>query len=148
MIIISSSKILIHLLDCTCRNKVCEWQGIDCDSIGHVTRISLTGHPLQASLPSEIGRLTKLEELVLEDCYIHGTVPSEIASLTTLKVVDLSFNSISGNVPVWSSKLLTLQSMASNFLTGTIPEEAGTNSPNLVTMDYKVCKGTSGQIAG
>jgi hypothetical protein len=60
------------------------------DQAGHVIRLSLYSKGLQV-LPREIGRLTRLQELVLANNLL-ATLPQEMEALTELTVLDASGN--------------------------------------------------------
>ncbi|CAB9516490.1 Leucine Rich Repeat [Seminavis robusta] len=75
-------------------------------------------------IPSEIGRLTNLANLVLDDFQINGTIPSEMGLLTKLNYLYLERNSITGTLPEELSKMSQLKKLliSSNHLEG-IPLE-------------------------
>jgi hypothetical protein len=52
-----------------------------------------------SSLPSEIGRLTYLDTLALQQNNISGAIPSELSRIPRLFILDLSFNLLSGTIP-------------------------------------------------
>lgn len=56
------------------------------------------GSNILSSLPSEIGRLTFLDTLQLEQNAFTGTIPSEISRMQRLLILDLSLNSFSGQL--------------------------------------------------
>ncbi|KAK7341107.1 hypothetical protein VNO80_24031 [Phaseolus coccineus] len=99
----------------------CSWRGITCDSQGTVTiinlaytglagtlhnlnfsvfpnllRLDLKENNLTASIPQNIGVLSKLQFLDLSDNYLNGTLPLSIANLTQVFELDVSRNDISG----------------------------------------------------
>mmetsp|Transcript_5023 Transcript_5023/g.6495 ORF Transcript_5023/g.6495 Transcript_5023/m.6495 type:complete len:1284 (-) Transcript_5023:486-4337(-) len=79
------------------------------------------GHQL-LPFPSDVGRLTNLEELVLSRSKIGGTIPSEIGNITNLKNLDCHGNSITGTIPSSFANLSILKrlDLYNNKLTGEI----------------------------
>ncbi|CAB9511614.1 Leucine Rich Repeat [Seminavis robusta] len=75
------------------------------------------------SIPSELGKLTELRRLSLEDWIIQGTIPTELGQLTKLASLDLHGNSISGILPreVFELTDLTYIDVGSNQLQSTLP---------------------------
>ncbi|CAB9525596.1 LRR receptor-like serine threonine-protein kinase [Seminavis robusta] len=72
------------------------------------------------SIPSEIGRLTNLVNLVFTDFQLNGTIPSEMGLLTKLNCLNLQRNSITGTLPEELSKMSQLKVLriSSNQLEG------------------------------
>lgn len=126
------------------------WGGINRDENGHVTAIILAG--LTGSLPAEldgalpyinylsiqglapggplpswIGSLTTLNDLVLTDCNLTGPIPPELGQLTSLNnVLDLSGNHLTGPLPdALSSVHPYAWNMRDNQLSGVIPTWLG-----------------------
>jgi Leucine-rich repeat (LRR) protein len=62
------------------------------------------GSNMLSSLPSEIGRLTFLDTLALQQNTFMGTIPSELSRIQRLLILDLSSNSLSGPIPSRMSK--------------------------------------------
>ncbi|CAB9504926.1 expressed unknown protein [Seminavis robusta] len=81
------------------------------------------------SIPSEIGTLTELTLLHLQDWNFHGTLPGEIGKLSKLTHLHLGGNSISGTLPpiLLEFTNLVFLHLGSNKLEGTIP-------PNLLSI--------------
>ncbi len=66
-------------------NAVCTWYGVSC-SLGHVLGLNLTNNGLQGTLPTELGNLTSLRTLYLNNnAGLTGSLPSTLtgARLTT-----------------------------------------------------------------
>eukprot|EP00815_Leptocylindrus_aporus_P002739 CAMPEP_0116067398 /NCGR_PEP_ID=MMETSP0322-20121206/10981_1 /TAXON_ID=163516 /ORGANISM="Leptocylindrus danicus var. apora, Strain B651" /LENGTH=502 /DNA_ID=CAMNT_0003554189 /DNA_START=44 /DNA_END=1549 /DNA_ORIENTATION=- len=77
----------------------CEFYGITCDDSDQITEINLRSNRLQGTTPSEVGMLSSLIWLALDNNSITGTIPSEIQMLSSLYWLDLDFNSITGTIP-------------------------------------------------
>ncbi|KAI2499234.1 hypothetical protein MHU86_15275 [Fragilaria crotonensis] len=75
------------------------------------------------TIPSEIGLLTQLTELVLSAFQLTGTVPSTLPKLTMLTHLTMSGNKLNGTIPSSFSRLSQLQQLdlSHNHLTGSIP---------------------------
>ena len=77
------------------------------------------------SIPPEIGCLTNLTELQLQQNQLTGEIPPEIGNLTNLTYLYLGFNQLTGEIPPEIGNLtnLTYLSLMNNQLTGEIPPE-------------------------
>ncbi|CAB9511606.1 Leucine Rich Repeat [Seminavis robusta] len=76
-------------------------------------------------IPSEIGTLTQLRFLCLENWNLHGTLPKEIGKLGKLATLMLSGSSISGTLPPILLELTNLAFLylVSNKLEGILPPD-------------------------
>lgn len=61
----------------------------------NVTELNLSGNNLTGSLPSEIGKLTKLEILNVSNNNMTG-IPAEIGQLSKLRILNYANNQITG----------------------------------------------------
>ena len=101
-----------------------EWYGVTVrDSV--VTGLYLECNNLRGVLPSEIGDLTRLEQLFLHKNSLSGTIPAETGNLTRLKDLRLDSNGLSGEIPskIWDLASLEKLALSGNRLTGDIPYE-------------------------
>jgi Leucine-rich repeat (LRR) protein len=75
------------------------------------------------TIPSEIGLLTQLTELVLFDFQLTGTIPSTLSDLTKLSHLSVYGNKLNGTIPSSVSRLSQLQQLdfSNNLLSGSIP---------------------------
>jgi len=133
---------------------VCQWDGISCDSRGHVNAILLGSNNLQGICPSEIFDLPHLTSLwlysnpiefsfngienarKLQSLLLDSTGTNELDGLedaTRLTELGLRFNDISGKFPTQIANLRSLQalSLSDNNFSGSIPSSLETN-PNLM----------------
>uniref|UniRef100_A0A6M2EJX7 non-specific serine/threonine protein kinase n=1 Tax=Populus davidiana TaxID=266767 RepID=A0A6M2EJX7_9ROSI len=83
---------------------------------------------LSGPLPSAIGDLKKLTNLVLVGCSFRGPIPDSIGSLPLLASLSLNSNGFTGSIPPSIGNLtsLYLLDLADNRLTGTIPVSTAT----------------------
>ena len=60
---------------------------------------------LEGSIPTELGRLSWLEQIYLNSNKLDGTIPSELGLLTNSDDIELHESFLSGNVPTkdWTS---------------------------------------------
>lgn len=128
------------------------WWGITTNSQGCVTEINLVGNNLGGRLPQEIGNLSQLITLAindspdlegglpstignlfnLENLIIHRTrmsfsIPSTIGNLSKLKILRLHANEFRGDIPssLYSLTQLEELNLGSNELGGTIDSRIG-----------------------
>ncbi len=70
-----------------------EWYGVATDSDGRVTAVALPGNWLSGQIPPELGKLTNLRDLYLQDNQLSGEIPSELLDrAATMENFDLSRN--------------------------------------------------------
>ena len=101
------------------------WEGISLsDSRYAVTRIDLSRKGLDGTLAPGLGRLSRLEHLVLHENALRGHIPPQLADLDRLSALVLSSNQLIGNIPNQLGGLPNLQQLylADNSLTGGIPK--------------------------
>ncbi|XP_074356866.1 putative LRR receptor-like serine/threonine-protein kinase At1g53440 [Apium graveolens] len=112
----------------------------------HITNLSLGGNRIQGLIPSEIGDIDTLEELVLENNQLEGPLPSNLGKLSRLKRLLLSSNNFSGTIPesYGNLKNLTDFRIDGSALVGKIPDFIG-NWTNITKMDLQGT-GMSGPI--
>mmetsp|Transcript_22678 Transcript_22678/g.63286 ORF Transcript_22678/g.63286 Transcript_22678/m.63286 type:complete len:127 (-) Transcript_22678:1528-1908(-) len=64
---------------------------------------------MRGIIPTEIGKLTSLERLVLGACRILGSIPTEIGEMTSLKHLDFEYSYfLSGKLPSELGRLVAL----------------------------------------
>jgi Leucine-rich repeat (LRR) protein len=114
---------------------VASWYGITVAS-GHVTTIHLQNNNLFGSLPSELGDLLNLQQLILLENSITGVIPPELGNLSNLLELILAHNQLSGSIPPQLGDLGNLRTLdlIFNQLSGEIPTDLGglTNLQTLV----------------
>ncbi|XP_028127258.1 probable leucine-rich repeat receptor-like protein kinase At5g49770 isoform X1 [Camellia sinensis] len=83
---------------------------------------------LTGPLPTAIGNLKKLTNLILVGCSFSGLIPDTIGSLQQLRILSLNSNSFIGPIPPSIGNLSNLYwlDLADNKLSGTIPVSSGT----------------------
>ena len=115
-----------------------EWYGVGTDGFGRVLTLNLGGqwdtergewipHGLQGPIPAELGSLTNLRYLRLDNNALTGSIPTELGSLTALRYLRLNNNALTGSIPTELGNLSNLESLTlyGNALTGPIPTELG-----------------------
>ena len=67
------------------------WHGVTTDGDGRVTRLELGANGLNGTLPAALGRLARLEALLLDgNVYLAGPLPAGLRELPALATVDLT----------------------------------------------------------
>ncbi|KAJ0053484.1 hypothetical protein Pint_01680 [Pistacia integerrima] len=61
--------------------------------------LDLSRNSLSGSIPQNLGKLTKLENLNLSHNNLSGSIPESLSGLTSLHLVDFSYNELSGQIP-------------------------------------------------
>ena len=81
----------------------------------------------KSKIPFELGQLTALKEIHLNNNALTGTIPSELGQLTEMKHLHLHYNLLTGPIPSEFGQLTALHCMFlhDNSLTGPIPSEFG-----------------------
>ena len=103
------------------------WYGVETDSRGRVTRLSLSSNGLTGTIPRMLGNLTSLRELRLQWNGLTGAIPREFGNLTSLENLSLQWNRLTGLIPPEFGNLTSLRTLnlVQNDLTGAIPREFG-----------------------
>ncbi|XP_042479268.1 probable LRR receptor-like serine/threonine-protein kinase At1g53440 isoform X2 [Macadamia integrifolia] len=106
-----------------------------------LVNISLLGNRINGSIPKEIGNITTLEQLVLEDNNFEGTLPPELGNLTRLNRFIVSANNFTGIIPETYGKLTSLVTFMidGTGISGKIPYFIG----NWTKLDRLDIQGTS-----
>ncbi|CAB9506428.1 leucine rich repeat [Seminavis robusta] len=88
-----------------------------------LTGLLLNEHSLSGSIPSEFGLLTRLIYLSLYQSNLGGSIPTEVGLMTALTGLWLSDNNIDGNIPSELQSLTRLTTLSSNKnqFSGSIP---------------------------
>ncbi len=103
-----------------------EWKNVETDVDGCVIRLFLWDYNLGGELPASLGRLSKLEYLLLANSpLLGGGIPEELGNLSNLKRLMLYNNDLGGEIPESLGRLSNLErlSLHENKLEGRIPEQ-------------------------
>ena len=102
-----------------------QWNGVNTNRTGRVTKLDLRSNNLRGSIPPELGNLAYLTELYLYSNKLTGPIPPELGNLTKLVTLHLEQNKLNGSIPPELgnlTKLVTLR-LEQNKLNGSIPPE-------------------------
>ena len=88
-----------------------------------------------STLPTELGRLSSIQDLYLSGNNFTGPIPEQLSRLTTLKNLDLGNNQFNESIPTKIGLLsrLTVLKLGQNLWTGTLCTELG-NLSNLQSL--------------
>ncbi|XP_048131374.1 probable LRR receptor-like serine/threonine-protein kinase At1g53430 [Rhodamnia argentea] len=102
-----------------------------------LTILSALGNRL-SGIPKEIGDISTLEELVLEDNLLEGALEPNIGNLSRLRKLQLSANNFTGTIPESFGNLKNLQTFRidGSTLSGKIPDFIG-NWTNITRLDMQ-----------
>ena len=103
------------------------WYGVETDSQGRVTKLSLSSNGLTGPILPELGNLTSLRELTLPWNSLTGSILPELGNLTRLSKLQLERNVLTGPIPPELGNLTSLRELIlhANDLTGPIPPGLG-----------------------
>ena len=106
---------------------VCSWGGVTCDPSQNVVKLNLSAQLKGGFIGTSLGRLTKLEELYLDQNVLTGNIPAALGNLTSLSMLSLYDNELVGPIPPQLGNCSLLQNLwlQQNHLSGTIPESLG-----------------------
>ncbi|KAK1628387.1 hypothetical protein QYE76_002702 [Lolium multiflorum] len=102
----------------------------DIQSLSELQYLDLSyNKELGGSLPSSIGSLSNLQNLILVGCSFTGEIPTEIGQLSNLIFLSLNSNRFTGRIPPSLGGLSKLYwfDLADNKLTGGLPVYDGIN---------------------
>ncbi|KAL7212367.1 hypothetical protein ACSBR2_015117 [Camellia fascicularis] len=88
--------------------------------------LSINHNPLDGILPTTIGNLSaSLEKFYAHSCGIKGNIPSEIGNISNLAFLNLQQNGLTGFIPSTIKALEKLQilDLSNNRLQGSIPDD-------------------------
>jgi hypothetical protein len=74
-----------------------------------VVIIDLHHNALTGTIPSELGQVSKLGELIIGPNALTGTIPSELGHMSTPQVLYLRHNALTGTIPSELGHMSTLQ---------------------------------------
>ena len=102
-----------------------EWHGVEADAGGQVVGLNFEANELSGPIPRELGKLTNLRLLKLDNNELSGAIPRDLGNLTNLEYLDLSINDLSGPIPPELGNLTSIGvlNLSQNELSGPIPHE-------------------------
>ena len=101
-------------------------------NLTNLTGLLLDNNQLTGGIPAELGNLANLRDLFLNNNQLTGAIPAELGNLARLGHLDLGDNRLTGAIPAELGNLAMLTDLYldNNQLTGAIPAELG-NIPRL-----------------
>ncbi|XVF18542.1 hypothetical protein REPUB_Repub11eG0031400 [Reevesia pubescens] len=104
----------------------CNIKGSIPREIGNLTGLlsmTLDNNKLTETIPATVGRMRELQYLSLQDNDLEGSIPVDICHLESLNFLLLTNNNLSGQIPACLGDLSSLRSLllGSNMFTSSIP---------------------------
>ena len=124
---------------------VCRWHGIECDGSKEVLSIDIGGNGARGTLPSQLGQLSRLRVLNIDESQLSGTLPTQLAGLTYLTTILLASNHrLSGSIPRLDKLAsLTELDVSRTRLSGTLSSLFGSNHAlRRLQLDHTALSGT------
>ncbi len=114
------------------------WHGLAFDGNGCVRTLNLAGNNLEGPIPVELGDMTGLTRIYLQNNLLNGTIPAEIGNLINLTDLRLYNNQLIGSIPPQIGNLINLDRLflGTNGLSGEIPPEFS-NLTNLIAINLQ-----------
>ncbi|CAI0442195.1 unnamed protein product [Linum tenue] len=111
----------------------CSWPGVQCSRHGsdeRVTSLDLSELDLVGTLPPQVGNLSFLRFINIENNTFHGRIPPQLGNLVLLQHFNATGNSFTGPIPANLSRCskLRILMLSSNKLRGKIPVQLGSLS--------------------
>ncbi|XP_024179799.1 probable LRR receptor-like serine/threonine-protein kinase At3g47570 [Rosa chinensis] len=89
---------------------ICNWVGVICGARHHrVAALNLSYFGLAGTIPPELGNLSLLVDMDIQNNSFQGTLPDELTRLRRLKFINLGYNKFMGVIPSWFGSLSKLQ---------------------------------------
>ena len=114
-----------------------DWDGVTLGGMPQrVTKLNIARRGLLGTIPTELGNLTNLRELLLSVNNLTGAIPSALGNLSNLETLIMGNNNLTGEIPSDLGNLTNLTRLLfnSNQLSGEIPPELG-NLVNLTELN-------------
>lgn len=118
------------------------WYGVVLDEERCIINIALGHNGLIGNIPSELGQLSKVEDVDFSTNQIEDVIPAELGQLISLKKIDFSYNQLNGSIPSELGQLINLENLYldRNLLSNTIPYQLGqlSNLRHLYLLDNQL----------
>ncbi|CAM9974635.1 unnamed protein product [Ectocarpus sp. 4 AP-2014] len=86
-----------------------KWHGVEVNVEGRVAQLRLGRNNLRGRVPSVLGQLTALQELILYGNHLSGPIPPALGELSALEYLDLGSNGLFGPIPMALGGLTALR---------------------------------------
>ncbi|KAL1814006.1 hypothetical protein ACET3Z_024071 [Daucus carota] len=116
---------------------VCNYTGVECNSLGSVVKIDVSGWSLSGRFPEDVCTyFPELRVLRLGHNHLHGKFPDSITSCSFLKELNMTSMNLTGPLPDLSPLTsLKLLDLSYNYFTGEFPLSV-TNLTNLELLNF------------
>ena len=102
------------------------WHGV-ITANNRVSYLRLFDSGLNGTIPPELGNLSNLNDLILDENQLTGEIPPELGNLANLRDLFLSYNQLTGEIPPELGNLANIEGLwlNDNHLTGVVPPGVG-----------------------
>ncbi|GMY19820.1 receptor-like protein 12 [Fagus crenata] len=124
---------------------------MDIGNISKIAILALNNNKLTGTIPLSVQKLEKLETLQLEENLLIGEIPDWNSTQKTLQILDLSKNQLEGMLPQWLAEMdISFIMLSDNNLTCSLPPrkvpESITNIYGLMLLDLSNNKFSSNTL--
>ncbi|KAJ4850388.1 hypothetical protein Tsubulata_050239 [Turnera subulata] len=121
----------------TTNTSFCNWAGITCSNRRErVTTLNISGMGLVGTIPPQLGNLSFLWLIDIQENRFHGYIPPELANLRRIQYLSFSSNNLTGTIPdaFFNMSSLVGIRVTYNMLHGNLPRNICDHLPNLVSL--------------
>lgn len=114
-------------------------------NLKNLDELLLSSNRLSGEMPLGLGKLTDLSILHLDNNFLGGSIPQSLRTMVNLQDLDLSRNNLQGEIPEFLSQLRFLAhlNLSFNDLEGEVPTKGIFESQSAISIDgnEKLCGG-------
>lgn len=128
--------------------QVCSWKRIGCNDKG-ISGLHFNNANLNGTIPSELAGLPHLENFwAYTSVSLVGSIPTELGRMTNLRQLELQQSSLTGTIPSEIGLLTNLESLLldSTLLRGVMPDQVCALRSNKLELLHANCRGEHAMV--